>query len=69
VNLADHKTESGADFYKINVPTLVLDDGTVLAEFAAVLKYIADQVLFLYRLKLIRILIEQAIIVSRLYCS
>jgi glutathione S-transferase len=48
VNLYEHKTASGADFYKINpkgnVPTLVLEDGTVLAEGAAVLQYIADLV-------------------------
>jgi glutathione S-transferase len=47
VSLTDHKTASGADFYAIkpkgNVPTLVLDDGTVLNEGSAVLQYIADQ--------------------------
>jgi len=47
VNLNDHKTASGADFYAINpkgnVPALVLDDGTVLNEGSAVLQYIADQ--------------------------
>jgi glutathione S-transferase len=48
VDLKTHLTASGADFYKINpkgnVPALVLDDGTVLNEGAAVLQYIADQV-------------------------
>ena len=50
VSLMDHKTSSGVDFYSINpkgnVPTLVLDDGTVLNEGAATLQYIADQVCF-----------------------
>ena len=47
VDLSTHKTSSGADFYAINpkgnVPALVLDDGTVLNEGAAVLQWIADQ--------------------------
>jgi len=47
VDLKTHKTVSGVDFYTVNakgnVPTLVLDDGTVLNEGAAVLQYIADQ--------------------------
>lgn len=47
VSLATHTTTSGADYYKINpkgnVPCLVLEDGTVLNEGAAVLQYIADQ--------------------------
>ena len=47
VDIGTHKTASGADFYAINskgnVPALVLDDGTVLNEGAAVLQYIADQ--------------------------
>ena len=47
VDLKTHRTTSGADFYAINakgnVPTLVLDDGTVLNEGSAVLQYIADQ--------------------------
>lgn len=47
VDLMTHKTASGADFYAINpkgnVPALVLDDGTVLNEGAAVLQFIADQ--------------------------
>jgi len=40
-------TASGADFYKVNpkgnVPTLVLEDGTLLNEGAATLQWIADQ--------------------------
>ena len=47
VDLRAHTTTSGADFYAVNakgnVPTLVLEDGTVLNEGAAVLQYIADQ--------------------------
>ena len=47
VNLATKVTYSGADFLAINkqgnVPALVLDDGTVLCEGAAVLQWIADQ--------------------------
>ena len=46
VNIQTHKTASDADFYSINpkgnVPALVLDDGTLLNENAAVLQYIAD---------------------------
>ena len=49
VSLADHKTASGVDFYTINpkgnVPCLVLNDGTILNENAAVLQYIADLVM------------------------
>jgi hypothetical protein len=48
VDIGTHVTNSGADYYSINtkgnVPCLVLDDGTVLNEGAAVLQYIADQV-------------------------
>lgn len=48
VDIREHKTSSGADFYQINpkgnVPALVLDDGTVLNENVAVLQYIADLV-------------------------
>jgi glutathione S-transferase len=48
VDLRSHTTSSGKDYYVINpkgnVPGLVLDDGTVLNEGAAVLQYIADQV-------------------------
>ena len=47
VDLLTHKTESGADFYSINpkgnVPSIVLDDGTVLNENISCLEYIADQ--------------------------
>ena len=46
VDLTTHKTESGIDFYKINpkgnVPTLVLDDGTILNENISCLEYILD---------------------------
>ena len=48
VDIREHKTASGSDFYAINpkgnVPALVLDDGTCLNEGAAVLQWIADQV-------------------------
>jgi len=48
-DISAHKTASGADFYAINpkgnVPALVLDDNTLLNEGAAVLQWIADQVL------------------------
>ena len=47
VDLATHTTESGIDFYSINpkgnVPTIVLDDGTILNENISCLLYIADQ--------------------------
>ena len=47
VALGSKKTADGADFYKINakgnVPTIVLEDGTVLNENVATLQYIADQ--------------------------
>lgn len=47
VDLKTKKTEKGADFSAINskgtVPTLVLDDGHVLTEGAAIVQYIADQ--------------------------
>ena len=46
VDLMTHTTESGIDFYSINkkgnVPTLVLDDGTVLNENITCLEYIAN---------------------------
>jgi len=46
VDLLTHTTESGIDFYSINpkgnVPTIVLDDGTVLNENISCLEYIAD---------------------------
>lgn len=47
VDLKTKKTESGADFTAVNskgaVPALVLDDGHVLTEGAAIVQYIADQ--------------------------
>lgn len=47
VNLADKKTESGADYRAVNpkgyVPALQLDNGDVLTEAAAVVQYLADQ--------------------------
>ena len=46
VNLADHKTEAGEDFYAINpkgaVPALQLDNGDVLTEGAMIVQYVAD---------------------------
>jgi glutathione S-transferase len=46
VDLSTHKTESGVDFYTINpkgnVPTLILDDGTILNENISCLEYILD---------------------------
>lgn len=56
VNLSTHRTTAGdVDFYTINpkgnVPTLVLDDGTVLNENAATLQYIADQVEYIKDIK------------------
>ena len=45
VDLASHLTETGADFWQVNpkgyVPALVLDDGHVLTEGAAIVQYIA----------------------------
>ncbi len=47
VDLRAHKTEDGSDYYAINpkgyVPSLRLDDGTVLTEGAVIAQYIADQ--------------------------
>jgi len=47
VDLAKHKTESGEDFNAINpkgyVPTLRLDDGSILTEGPAIVQYLADQ--------------------------
>lgn len=46
VDLKTKKTEQGDDFYKINpkgaVPTLVLEDGTILTENAIIQQYLAD---------------------------
>jgi glutathione S-transferase len=48
VDLAAKKTETGADFKKINphgyVPALQLDNGTVVTEVAVISQYIADRV-------------------------
>ncbi len=50
VDIRTKVTNSGADYFAINpkgnVPALILDDGTVLNEGAAVLQYIADQVIY-----------------------
>jgi len=47
VDLKTHKTERGDDFYAINpkgnVPALKLDDGSILAENAAVLPFLGDK--------------------------
>jgi glutathione S-transferase len=47
VDLGTHRTASGADFLAVNpkgnVPALVLHDGTLLNEGAAVLQWLADQ--------------------------
>ncbi len=47
VDLRSKKTSSGADYLKVNpkgyVPALVLDNGQVLTECAAILQYIGDQ--------------------------
>ena len=46
VNLGTKKTEHGDDFYAINpkgaVPSLVLDDGTILTENVVIQQYLAD---------------------------
>jgi glutathione S-transferase len=48
VDLAQKKTESGADYLNINpkgqVPALVLDDGSLLTEGVAIVQYLADRV-------------------------
>lgn len=48
VDLRTKKTEAGDDYTAINpngyVPTLVLDDGSVLTEGPAIVQYVADQV-------------------------
>lgn len=47
VDLGQHKTASGGDYYRTNpkgyVPALKLDDGGVLSEAGVVLQYIADK--------------------------
>ena len=47
VDFATKKTASGEDFNQINpksyVPTIKLDDGSILTEGGAILQYIADQ--------------------------
>lgn len=47
VDLAQHVTASGADYYRINpkgqVPFLQLDDGSFLSEGPVIAQYIADQ--------------------------
>ena len=47
VNFAEGKTDGGLDFKAINpksqVPTLQLDDGSVLTEGAVIVQYIADK--------------------------
>lgn len=47
VDLKTHKTETGADYYRINpngyVPFLVLDSGETLSEGPAIVQWIADQ--------------------------
>ena len=47
VSFKTKQTASGADFLQINpngyVPALLLDDGTIVTEVAAITQYIADQ--------------------------
>jgi glutathione S-transferase len=48
INEHTKKIEGGGDYRKVNplgyVPALVLDDGTLLTEWVAIVQYIADQV-------------------------
>ncbi|MBU9829682.1 glutathione transferase GstA [Rahnella sp. FC061912-K] len=47
VDLATKKTETGDDFLAVNpkgqIPTLLLNDGTILTEGVAIVQYLADQ--------------------------
>ena len=47
VDLREKKTETGADFFKVNpkgqVPVLETDDGQILTEGAVLLQFVADQ--------------------------
>ncbi|MGL4958064.1 MAG: glutathione S-transferase N-terminal domain-containing protein, partial [Plesiomonas sp.] len=47
VDLRAKKTEHGDDFLAINpkgqIPTLLLDDGTILTEGVAIVQYLSDQ--------------------------
>ena len=47
VDLKEHKTESGQDFYSVNpkgyVPALALEDGSILTENVALLTFLGDQ--------------------------
>lgn len=47
IDISTHRTESGEDFRAINpkarVPALVLEDGEVVTEGAAIVQYIADR--------------------------
>jgi len=56
IDLATHTTESGVDFYTINpkgnVPTLILDDGTILNENMSVLEFIADEAMRINNIEL-----------------
>lgn len=47
VNLKDHRTEEGKNFYKVNphgyIPALELDNGEMLLEGVVIIQYLADQ--------------------------
>ena len=47
VNTKTHRTEHGQNYYEVHalglVPALVLEDGTLIAENAAVLQYVAER--------------------------